>query len=373
MGHVKIAIVGVGNCASALVQGIHYYRSRPPEAAIGLTRWRIGPYEPGSLEVVAAFDIDARKVGQTLHEAIFAAPNCAAIFEPDLPPSDVIVRMGAPLDGVAPHMAGYPARRRFELADEAPATREDVIAALTSTSAEVMVNYLPVGSEQAARFYAECALEAGVALVNCMPVFLASDPELAARFAAKKLPMVGDDIKSQVGATVIHRTLAELFARRGATLDRTYQLNTGGNTDFLNMLDRSRLASKKVSKTEAVQSAAAERLADDDVHIGPSDYVPWQLDNKVCFLRMEGRVFGDQPIELEMRLSVQDSPNSAGVAIDAIRCARLALDRGIGGPLLEASACFMKHPPEQMPEAEASERLEAFTIEPGLGSARRGR
>jgi myo-inositol-1-phosphate synthase len=360
MEQVRIAIVGVGNCASALVQGIHYYRSRPPEAAIGLSHWAIGGYEPGSLEIVAAFDVDARKVGRSLSEAVFAAPNCARIFEPDLPVSDTIVRMGRTLDGIAGHMADYPAARRFEPATEPEADQAAIVAALREAQAEILVSYLPVGSEQAARFYAECALEAGTALVNCMPVFLASDPDLAARFAAKNLPMVGDDIKSQVGATVIHRTLAELFARRGAKLDRTYQLNTGGNTDFLNMLDRSRLASKKTSKTEAVQSATAERLPDDDVHIGPSDYVPWQEDNKVCFLRMEGRNFGDQPIELELRLSVQDSPNSAGVAIDAIRCAKLALDRGLGGPLAAPSACFMKHPPEQMPEAAAFEHLEAF-------------
>jgi myo-inositol-1-phosphate synthase len=360
MGTVRIAIVGVGNCASALVQGLHRYRGTASDGAVGLCRWSLGGYEPGDLEVVAAFDVDRRKVGRDLSEAALAPPNCVAPLVAELPPAGVRVRMGRVLDGIPDHMERYPLERRFERAAAAEPAAEEVVAALREAATEVVVSYLPVGSERASRFYAECALEAGAALVNCMPVFLASDPELSARFAARGLPMVGDDIKSQLGATVVHRTLTELFARRGVQLDRTYQLNTGGNTDFLNMLDRSRLASKKTSKTEAVQAAAARRLADADIHIGPSDYVPWQNDNKVCFLRMEGRTFGDAPLELELRLSVEDSPNSAGVAIDAIRCARLALDRGVGGALESASACFMKHPPRQLPEELAFARIEEF-------------
>jgi myo-inositol-1-phosphate synthase len=268
--------------------------------------------------------------------------------------------MGRILDGVAEHMQEYPAARTFLPSDEREATHEEVVLALHQSGAEVLLNYLPVGSEQAVRFYAECALEAGVALVNCMPVFIASDPEFAARFEQRGIPIVGDDIKSQLGATITHRMLTDLFHKRGVKLEHTYQLNTGGNTDFLNMLNRSRLASKKLSKTESVQSVAAERIADDDIHVGPSDYVAWQNDNKVCFLRMEGRLFGDVPMNLELRLSVEDSPNSAGVAIDAIRCAKLARQRGMGGTVEAASAYFMKHPPVQFTDADAYEMLEAF-------------
>jgi myo-inositol-1-phosphate synthase len=272
----------------------------------------------------------------------------------------VPVQMGRILDGVADHMSQHPDGRTFLPSDASEATREEVIHALEQSRAEVLLNYLPVGSEKAARFYAECALEAGVALVNCIPVFIASDPEFAARFAEKGLPIVGDDIKAQLGATITHRMLTDLFRKRGVKLERTYQLNTGGNTDFLNMLNRDRLASKKESKTEAVQSVAGQRLADDDIHVGPSDYVAWQNDNKVCFLRMEGSLFGDVPMHLELRLSVEDSPNSAGVSIDAIRCAKLALERGVGGPLVSPSAYFMKHPPEQLTDDEAHTRTEEF-------------
>jgi myo-inositol-1-phosphate synthase len=257
-------------------------------------------------------------------------------------------------------MAEHPEERRFLVSDERAGSRPEIVEALETSGAEVMLNYLPVGSEQAARFYAECALEAGVAFVNCMPVFIASDPAFARRFAERGLPIVGDDIKAQLGATITHRTLTDLFRRRGVKLERTYQLNTGGNTDFLNMLNRSRLVSKKRSKTEAVQAVAGERLADEDIHIGPSDYVAWQKDNKVCFIRMEGRLFGDVPMHLELRLSVEDSPNSAGVAIDAVRCAKLALDRGRGGVLESPSACFMKHPPRQLTDEEAHRRTEEF-------------
>jgi myo-inositol-1-phosphate synthase len=357
---VKIAIVGIGNCASSLVQGLSYYREQEAESAIGLMHWEIGGYRPQDVEVVAAFDVDLRKVGKDVAEAIFEKPNCTQIFCDRIPKTGVRVRMGRVLDGVSEHLAHYPEDRRFVVSDQVEATQPEVVAALREAGAEVLVNYLPVGSEQATRFYVECALEAGVALVNCIPVFIASDPDFAARFEARGLPIVGDDIKAQLGATITHRTLTDLFRRRGVKLERTYQLNTGGNTDFLNMLERGRLVSKKISKTEAVQSVAQARIADENIHVGPSDYVAWQNDNKVCFLRMEGKLFGDVPMHIELRLSVEDSPNSAGVSIDAIRCAKLALDRGVAGPLLAPAACFMKHPPEQLTDDEAWRRTEAF-------------
>ena len=342
------------------MQGIRYYRDKTAEDAVGLLHWEIGGTRPFDLEVVAAFDVDVRKVGKDVSEAVFEAPNCTTVFQPDLPKTGVPVRMGRRLDGVASHMLDYPPARSFACSDESEPSREDVVLALRQSGAEVLINYLPVGSEEAARFYAECALDAELALVNCIPVFIASDPGFASRFAARGLPIVGDDIKAQLGATITHRALTDLFRMRGVKLDRTYQLNTGGNTDFLNMLERSRLASKKESKTEAVQSVSAERLPDDDIHIGPSDYVAWQNDNKVCFLRMEGRLFGDIPMNIELRLSVEDSPNSAGIAIDAIRCAKLARDRGRGGVLRSASAWLMKHPPEQLTDPVARERVEEF-------------
>jgi myo-inositol-1-phosphate synthase len=357
---VRIAIVGVGNCASSLVQGASFYRGANPERAVGLMHWEIGGYRPSDLEVAAAFDVDLRKVGKDVAEAIFEKPNCTAVFCDRVPKTGVRVRMGRVLDGVADHLESFPEDRRFLVSDQKEASREEVIDELRDARVDVLVNYLPVGSDRATRFYAECALEAGVAVVNCMPVFLASDPAFAARFTAAGVPIIGDDIKAQLGATITHRTLTDLFAMRGVKIDRTYQLNTGGNTDFLNMLNRSRLAQKKISKTEAVQSVASERIADDNIHIGPSDYVPWQNDNKVCFLRMEGRLFGDVPMNLELRLSVEDSPNSAGVAIDAIRCAKLAADRGLGGPIEAPSAFFMKHPPRQWTDEEAHRRTEAF-------------
>jgi myo-inositol-1-phosphate synthase len=358
MEKIKTAIVGVGNCASSLVQGIEYYKGKSPEDAIGVLHWEIGGYRPHDIEVAAAFDVDVRKVGKDISEAIFEAPNCTTVFCEELPKASVRVRMGRILDGVADHMKDYPENRSFQISDEEEPSVEEIVMALQQSGAEVLLNYLPVGSEQAARFYAECALEAGVALVNCMPVFIASDPAFARRFEARGVPTVGDDIKAQLGATITHRTLTDLFHKRGVKLERTYQLNTGGNTDFLNMLNRDRLASKKESKTEAVQSVAAERIPDENIHIGPSDYVAWQNDNKVCFLRMEGRLFGDVPMHLDLRLSVEDSPNSAGVVIDAIRCAKLALDRGIGGALESPSAYLMKHPPRQFTDAEAHGMLE---------------
>ena len=354
---IKVAIAGIGNCASSLVQGIEYYRTPNASVQTGLMHMSIGGWKPSDIEIVAAFDVDNRKVGYSLEEAVFAAPNCTRVFQPVLPASGVRVQMGPVLDGIADHMESYDDSEAFRPSDDEPV---DVSAALRSAGAEVLVCYLPVGSEQAVRHYAQACLDAGVALVNCVPVFLASDDEWAAKFRAARLPIVGDDIKSQVGATIVHRTLTRLFADRGISLKRTYQLNTGGNTDFLNMLERKRLHSKKISKTESVQSQLDERLASRDIHIGPSDYVPWQDDNKVAFIRMEGQGFGDVPLELELRLSVQDSPNSAGVVIDAVRCAKLGLDRGMAGPLEVPSAYFMKSPPRQMRDDVARLELELF-------------
>lgn len=354
---IKVAIAGVGNCASALVQGVEFYRNRQGAALHGIMHPSIGGYGCSDIEFVAAFDVDARKVGRPLEEAIFAKPNCTLIFQSALPVSNVIVQAGPVLDGVAAHMADYPDDVAFRSADLEPT---DIAEALRASKAEVLLCYLPVGSEQAAKHYAQACLDARVAMVNCIPVFLASDREWARRFRDAGLPIIGDDIKSQVGATIVHRALARLFADRGVGVERTYQLNTGGNTDFLNMLERSRLKSKRISKTEAVQSQLDEQLEAKNIHIGPSDYVPWQRDNKVCFIRMEGYGFGEAPIELELRLSVQDSSNSAGVVIDAIRCAKLALERGEAGPLEAPSAYYMKSPPRQLRDSVAREACDAF-------------
>jgi myo-inositol-1-phosphate synthase len=354
---VKVAIVGVGNCASALVQGVEYYRNRRNAAVDGVMRHVIGGYRPSDIEFVAAFDIDKRKVGRPLEEAIFAKPNCTRIFQSSLPVSNVVVQAGPVFDGVAPHMAEYPDDAAFRSADLEPT---DIAAALRASKADILVCYLPVGSEQAAKHYAQACLDAGVGMVNCIPVFLASDPEWAGKFRDAGLPIVGDDVKSQVGATIVHRTLARLFADRGVSVDRTYQLNTAGNTDFLNMLERKRLKSKKISKTEAVQSQLDERLDPTDIHVGPSDYIAWQHDNKICFIRLEGRGFGDAPLELELRLSVEDSSNSAGVVIDAIRCAKLARDRGLVGPLEAPSSYYMKSPPRQFRDSVARDACNAF-------------
>ena len=348
MDKIKIAIVGIGNCASSLIQGIHYYDGKNPEDAIGLMHWDIGGYAPSDIEVVAAFDVDKRKVGKTIDEAIFAKPNCTTVFQKDIPKYDVKVSMGHVLDGVADHMSKYDDEYTFVVSDAEPV---DVVEVLKESGAEILVNYLPVGSEEAARYYAQCALDAGIAYVNCMPVFIVSDDEWDKKFKAKGIPIVGDDIKAQIGATITHRTLA---------LDRTYQINTGGNTDFLNMLNRERLDSKKESKTEAVQSVLKERMEDRDIHIGPSDYVPWQNDNKLCFLRMEGRTFGDVPMNIELRLSVEDSPNSAGCVIDAVRCCKIGLERGVGGQLTSISSYTMKHPPIQYDDDVAYENVEKF-------------
>jgi len=360
MSKIKIAIIGIGNCASSLIQGINYYRNKTPEDSIGLMHWEIGGFKPSDIEVVAAFDIDSRKVGFDVNDAIFSKPNCTTVFSSDIPKSGVKVNMGNKLDGISEHMKSYDVKRTFILSEQIEPSQEDIVKILNNTGAEIVLNYLPVGSEEATKFYANCALEAGTAFINNIPVFIASNPEWAKRFEEKNLPIIGDDIKAQLGATITHRVLTDLFQKRGVKLERTYQLNTGGNTDFLNMLNHSRLASKKESKTEAVQSVTAKRLSNENIHIGPSDYVPWQNDNKVCFIRMEGKLFGDIPMNLELRLSVEDSPNSAGVAIDSIRCAKLALQRKQGGLLIAPSAYFCKHPPQQFTDDEAYKLTEDF-------------
>ncbi|AHJ61989.1 Myo-inositol-1-phosphate synthase [Granulibacter bethesdensis] len=368
---IRIAVAGIGNCASALIQGLHYYTpERCEQGVAGLMHTEIGGFRPCDIHVVAAFDVDARKVGQDVSRAIFAKPNCTTIFQADIPDSGVIVQMGQVLDGISDHMAHYADDRTFLRADVPELNKAEIVAELRRSGAEVLLNYMPVGSEQAARFYAECALEAGIGFINNMPVFIASDPVFAARFKAANLPIIGDDIKSQLGATISHRVLTDLFAKRGVKLLRTYQLNTGGNTDFLNMKNQDRLASKKKSKTEAVQAVAKKRMDDTDIHVGPSDYVPWQNDNKVCFIRMEGHLFGDVPMNLEMRLSVEDSPNSAGVVIDMIRCCKLALDAGVGGVLEGPSAYFCKHPPVQLTDDEAFQATEQFILDYAGGKAK---
>ena len=355
MSEIRIAIVGVGNCASSLIQGIEYYKDR--KEVIGLMHSEIDGYKLSDIKVVAAFDVDRRKVGQDLSKAIFAKPNCTKVFCPDIPHYGVPVKMGQVLDGIAGHMKEYSEERAFRQAEGDPS---EIVEELKKSGAEILINYLPVGSEEGTRFYAQAALDVGVAFVNCIPAFIASDKKWARKFEERGLPIVGDDIKAQLGATITHRVLAKLFSDRGVKLDRTYQLNTGGNTDFLNMIARERLSSKKTSKTEAVQSQLNEPLSPENIHIGPSDYVPWQNDNKICFIRMEGREFGDIPLDLELRLSVQDSPNSAGVVIDAIRCCKVALDRGTSGALISISAYTMKHPPIQYSDSEAKKMVEDF-------------
>ncbi|MGH7987140.1 MAG: inositol-3-phosphate synthase [Candidatus Binataceae bacterium] len=360
MSKIRVAIAGVGNCASSLLQGLEYYKHAPAgdhRAPVGLMHYDLAGYRPGDIEVACAFDIDARKVGRPLEDACFAPPNNTVTIWRDLPRYGVAVEMGEIHDGIAEHMSAYPQERTFVAATQKPVNIE---ARLRESGAEVMLCYLPVGSQQAVERYARACLETGVSLVNCMPVFIVSNEKWAAAFSERGIPVIGDDVKSQLGSTILHRTIMKLFADRGIRLRHTYQLNTGGNTDFLNMLDRSRLGSKRKSKTEAVQSVLPERLPDLDVHIGPSDYVPWQNDNKVCFLRIEGEGFAGIPIELELRMSVQDSPNSGGVVIDAIRCLKLARDRGIGGPLYSIAAYTMKHPPRQIADDIARDRVEKF-------------
>jgi myo-inositol-1-phosphate synthase len=359
MKPIKVAVIGVGNCASSLVQGVAYYRSN--NSSQGLIHDRIGGYGAGDVDFVLGIDVDARKVGKDIAEAIFSAPNNTTVFHQNVPATGAKLIMGNALDGFAEHLTTA-GDKVFIVADAPEATLEGIVEAIKASGAEVLINFLPVGSQEATEFYMEAALEAGVAVVNCMPVFIASRPEWERRFAEKRLPIVGDDIKAQVGATIVHRVLSSLFGARGVTIEKTYQLNTGGNTDFMNMLDRQRLGSKKTSKTEAVQAMLANRLEDENIHVGPSDYVAWQNDNKLCFLRMEGSMFGGVPMNLELRLSVEDSPNSAGVAIDMIRCAKLALDRGQAGPINAPAAYFCKHPPEQMTDDLAQQAVEEFIL-----------
>ena len=364
MRRIRLAIAGVGNCASSLVQGIAHYaalKQRGEDASVGLMQPSLGGYEIDDIEVVAAFDVDVRKVGRPLNEAIFALPNNTKVFHSQIAPSEVVVQLGPRLDGVAAHMADYPLHQRFE--PSAELKHVDVGRVLRETGADILVNYLPVGSEMATAHYAEACLGEGVSLVNCIPVFIVSDAVWAKRFTDRGIPCVGDDIKAQVGATITHRTLARLFAERGVRIDSTYQINTGGNTDFLNMLSRDRLSSKKISKTEAVQSQLDVPLHADQIHIGPSDFIAFQKDNKVCFLRIEGTGFGGVPMNLELRLSVEDSPNSAGVAVDAIRACMLARDANMAGPIEPAAAWCMKHPPRQMLDSQARLAFEEFVNE----------
>jgi myo-inositol-1-phosphate synthase len=351
-GSVRVAIVGVGNCAASLVQGVQYYRDADPaERVPGLMHVQFGDYHVRDIEFVAAFDVDAKKVGRDLSEAIVASEN-NTIKIADVPPLGLTVQRGHTRDGLGKYY-----RLTIEESDEEPV---DVVAALREAEADVLVCYLPVGSEDATRYYAQCALDAEVAFVNALPVFIAGTPEWADRFTEAGVPIIGDDIKSQVGATITHRVLAKLFEDRGVVLDRTMQLNVGGNMDFMNMLERERLESKKVSKTQAVTSQLSHDIGRDNVHIGPSDYVSWLDDRKWAYVRLEGRAFGDVPLNLEYKLEVWDSPNSAGVIIDAIRCAKIALDRGIGGPILSASSYFMKSPPVQYRDDEARALVEKF-------------
>jgi myo-inositol-1-phosphate synthase len=355
MSKVRVAIVGVGNCASSLVQGLHFYRDADPGEQIpGLMHVRLGPYHVSDVEIAAAFDVDGKKVGRDVAEAVFAEPNNTIRFVEDLPPSGVQVQRGPTYDGLGRYY-----REVIRESDEEPV---DVAAALREAGVDVVINYLPVGSEHAARYYARSALESGAGLVNCVPVFLASDRTWAREFVDAGVPIVGDDIKSQVGATIVHRILAKLFQDRGVQLDHTSQLNFGGNMDFMNMLERERLRSKKISKTQAVTSQLRNGIEPDDIHIGPSDHVPWLKDRKWAHIRLEGREFGNVPMSIELKLEVWDSPNSAGVAIDAIRCAKLALDRDMSGPLIGPSAYFMKSPPVQFSDEAAHEMVEGFIL-----------
>ena len=352
MGSVRVAVVGVGNCATSLVQGVEYYRDADPSGSVpGLMHVKFGDYHVGDVEFVAAFDVDAKKVGFDLAEAIGNSENNTVKIA-DVAPLGVTVQRGPTYDGLGRYY-----RETIEESDSEPV---DVVAALRESRADVLVSYLPVGSEEADKFYAQCAIDAGVAFVNALPVFIASDPEWAERFTRAGVPVVGDDIKSQVGATITHRVLAKLFEDRGVVLDRTYQLNVGGNMDFKNMLERERLQSKKVSKTQAVTSNIDHDLGSRNVHIGPSDYVQWLDDRKWAYVRLEGRAFGDVPLNMEYKLEVWDSPNSAGIIIDAVRAAKIALDRGIGGPVLAASSYLMKSPPVQVPDDLGREQVEAF-------------
>lgn len=352
MGRIRVAIIGVGNCASSLVQGIHFYRDASPDDFVpGLMHVDLGGYHPRDIEFTAAFDVSAHKVGLDLGEAIFAEPNNTLRFA-EVPHLDVPVYRGMTHDGLGAYLK--------DVVPKSDRSTDDIVGILKATKTDVVVSYLPVGSEMATKWYVEQILEAGCAFVNCIPVFIASQPYWNKRFAQRRLPIIGDDIKSQVGATIVHRMLTDLFRTRGVKVERTYQLNVGGNTDFLNMLERERLVSKKISKTQAVTSQLGHPMKESDVHVGPSDYVPWLADRKFAFIRMEGTSFGNVPLSCELKLEVWDSPNSAGVVIDAIRCAKIALDRGIGGALNGPSGYYMKSPPLQFTDEEARELVEAF-------------
>lgn len=349
---VRVAIIGVGNCASSFVQGVHYYQDAPVDAQVpGLMHVNLGGYHIGDIEIVAAFDIDKNKVGKDVAEAIFTQPNNTYKFT-DVPTTGVKVHRGMTHDGLGKYLS--------QVIEKAPGPTDDVVGILKATKTDVVVSYLPVGSEEATKWYVEQILAAGCAFVNCIPVFIAREKYWQRRFEERGLPVIGDDIKSQVGATITHRVLTRLFEDRGVRLDRTYQLNFGGNTDFLNMLERERLESKKISKTNAVTSMLGHELPEPNVHVGPSDYVPWLTDRKWCYIRMEGTTFGDVPLNLELKLEVWDSPNSAGVVIDAVRCAKLALDRGMKGAIIAPSSYFMKSPPKQFPDNKAREMVEEF-------------
>jgi myo-inositol-1-phosphate synthase len=351
-GRIRAAIIGVGNCASSLVQGVHYYRNAKPGDRIpGIMHVDLGGYHIRDVDFVAAFDVDRNKVGKDLAEAIYAAPNNTYRFA-DVPRTGVKVSRGMTHDGIGKYLS--------KIVQKAPGATDDIVGILKEREVDVVISYLPVGSEEATKWYVEQTLEAGCAFINCIPVFIAREPYWQKRFAQKGLPIIGDDIKSQVGATITHRVLTRLFMDRGVRLDRTYQLNFGGNTDFLNMLERERLESKKISKTNAVTSMLDYPLDEANVHVGPSDYVPWLLDRKWCYIRMEGTTFGDVPLNAELKLEVWDSPNSAGVVIDAIRCCKLALDRGLGGTIVAPSAYFMKSPPRQIPDDRAREGVEDY-------------
>ncbi len=356
MNTIKIAIAGIGNCASSLVQGI-FLGKQVPDNIKGLLHQKIGGYSVSDIEIVTAFDIDSRKVGKDLSEAIFSHPNNTLVFNKNIPKINVRVDRSPTLDGFSEHMLEYPEEIRFI---ESPEPAVDVTAILAKTKPDILINYLPVGSQKASEYFANCCLEAGVSFINCIPVFICSTSEYASKFKEQNLVCAGDDVKSQVGATIIHRTLTNLFEKRGVKLNRTYQLNTGGNTDFLNMLERKRLKSKKISKTEAVQSQLETPLDQKDIHVGPSDFVPWQKDNKLCFIRMEGELFGGAPITLDLKLSVEDSPNSAGVIIDVIRCVKLALDRKEFGYLESVSAFAFKHPAKQFSDDKTFRLIEQF-------------
>ncbi len=366
---IRVAIIGVGNCASSLIQGIHYYKdARHDEFVPGVMHVNFGGYHINDIEVVAAFDVNTNKVGKDVAEAIYAEPNNTAIFA-QVPKLGVTVSRGPTMDGMNKYTA------ELVPVDEKQKA-VDVVRVLKDAKVDAIINYLPVGSQKATEFYAQAAIDAGCGFVNCIPVFIASNPVWAAKFQKAGLPVIGDDIKAQVGATITHRTLVNLFLDRGMKIERTYQLNTGGNTDFLNMLERERLVSKKISKTEAVRSqidARGQQIADDDIHVGPSDYVPWQKDNKICFLRIESKHFGDVPMNLELRLSVEDSPNSAGVAIDSIRCLKLALDNNLSGAIIEPAAYFQKHPPKQIEDRTARDMVEKFIIKYGQAAAKSAR